>query len=295
MSQFATFLAILGSVVAFIFWLIRDDKWIASRYTDLIDLYQITLMICLAFLAPLLVIKPLRRILHPLLAIARATLLFCWWAICFLAVYILWGNTAVTIGLILGWVGGIPMALIACLTKASWTLLGHIFLSFIGYFSCFMAEITFDPYNQKIDSSRKIPQAIIQASNAIWVCLILATPGLIQLSLNESYGALILILSVLLYTLLAIGIRKGFKIASAAYTMTIVPFAGKYLLSISSIDLHGILKAQPDAFLGLFQFVQSIIALYALAMIFSPEAFKWIWFSQSTEPNHKDKSPLNNQ
>jgi hypothetical protein len=158
-----------------------------------------------------------------------------------------------------------------------------------------MAEITFDPSNQNNDSVRKTPQGIIEASNAIWVCLILATPGLIQLSLNESYGVLILILSALLYTLLAIGVRKGFKIASVAYALTIFPFAGRYLLSISSIDFHGIIKAQPDAFLGLFQLVQSIIALYALAMLFSPKAFKWIWFSQTTEPNHKDKSPLNTQ
>ena len=285
MSQIATLLAGLASLVAFVFWIIKDDQWLSAEYLNLVDVYQITLAIALIILAPLLVIKPLRRLLHPCFAIARAVLTFCCWAISLLAVYMLWGSTGVTIGLILGWVGEIPMAVVACLTKGSWMMLMHILITFIGFFGCFLAEALTDPTaNNNAPKEGETPDTILQASNSIWVGLALAIPGLISIAINQHLGIFIAASGLGLSAVLAVGVRKGYKIASVAYALLVIPVASKYFLSIGDFNLNGIMKLDEDAMLNLFEIVQTVIGYYALAMLLTPSALKWTWSSAKKEP-----------
>jgi len=277
MSQIASFLCFLATLVGFVCFIIKSDNWLLAGYMQLVDVYQITTAIALFILAPLLVIKPLRRPLHPCFAIARATLMFCCWALSFLAVYGSWGTTGVTIGLLFAWIGGIPMAVVACVTKGAWPMLFHSVIPFIGFIACFFAELFTDPTARLDETSGSTPDSILQASNSMWVCMALAIPTMIGMALNEPYGVLIVISVMGLYALIGVGVRKGYKIASIAYALLIIPVASQYILLIGDFDIQGVIKLEGNALLNLFGSVQTVIAYYALAMLLTPSALKWTW------------------
>jgi hypothetical protein len=243
----------------------------------LVDTYQITLAVTFIILTPLLVIKPLRGLLHPIFAFGRAVLMFCCWALSFLAVYFIWGGTGVTIGLLLGWIGGVPMAVVACIIKGSWTMLTHSVITLVGFMACFVAESFTDPSEQRAQTQGAIPDSILQASNAIWVCMVLAIPAMIGMAIDESYGILIVALILALFASLAKGVRKGYKIAAIGYAVLVIPSASTYLLAIADFDMQGIIKLDPKALLNLFGTVQTVIAYYGLAMLLTPSALKWTW------------------
>jgi hypothetical protein len=279
MSQIASFLCFLATLVGFVCFIIKSDNWLLAGYMQLVDVYQITTAIALFILAPLLVIKPLRRLLHPCFAIARATLMFCCWALSFLAVYGSWGTTGVTIGLLFAWIGGIPMAVVACVTKGAWPMLFHSVIPFIGFIACFFAELFTDPTARLDETSGSTPDSILQASNSMWVCMALAIPTMIGMALNEPYGVLIVISVMGLYALIGVGVRKGYKIASIAYALLVIPVASQYILLIGDFDIQGVIKLEGNALLNLFSSVQTVIACYALAMLLTPSALKWTWGS----------------
>jgi hypothetical protein len=97
------------------------------------------------------------------------------------------------------------------------------------------------------------------------------------MALNEPYGVLIVTLLMGLYALMAIGVRKGFKISSIVYALIIIPVASQYILLIGDFDIQGIIKLEGNALLNLFGSVQTVIAYYALAMLLTPSALKWTW------------------
>lgn len=277
MSQVASFLCFVATLLGFVCFIVKSDDWLMAGYMQLVDVYQITTVTALFFLAPLLVIKPLRRMLHPCFAIARATFMFCCWALSFLAVYGSWGTTGVTIGLLFAWIGGIPMAVVACVTKGAWGMLLHSVIPFIGFIACFFAETLTDPSNKRNETQGSIPDSILQASNSMWVCMALAIPALIGMALNEPYGIFIVTTCLGLYVMMAIGVRKGFKTASIAYALIIIPVASPYILLIGNFDIQGIIKLEGNALLNLFRSVQTVIAYYALLMLLTPSALKWTW------------------
>lgn len=284
MSQIASFLCFLATLAGFVCFIIKSDNWLLAGYMQLVDVYQITTAIALFILAPLLVMKPLRRLLHPCFAIARATLMFCCWALSFLAVYGSWGTTGVTIGLLFAWIGGIPMAVVACVTKGAWPMLFHSVIPFIGFIACFFAEIFTDPSSRLDETSGSTPDSILQASNSMWVCMALAVPAMIGMALNEPFGVLITALTMGLYALTAIGVRNGFKVASISYALIIIPVASQYILNIGDFNMEGILKLDGNALLNLFGSIQTVIAYYALAMLLTPSALKWTWASVAKSP-----------
>jgi len=284
MSQIASFLCFLATLVGFVCFIIKSDNWLLARYMQLVDVYQITAAVALFILAPLLVIKPLRRLLHTSFAIARATLMFCCWALSFLAVYGTWGTTGVTIGLLFAWIGGIPMAVVACVTKGAWPMLFHSVIPFIGFIACFFAEIFTDPTARLDETSGSTPDSIVQASNSMWVCMALAIPAMIAMALNEPYGVLIVISVMGLYALIGIGVRKGYKIASISYALLIIPVASQYILLIGDFDIQGVIKLEGNALLNLFGSIQTVIAYYALAMLLTPSALKWTWAEHGVRP-----------
>jgi hypothetical protein len=281
MSLLASILGFLATLVALAFWVIKDDNWLTAKYLQLVDAYQITAGLSLVILAPLLVIKPLRGLLHPCFATARAVLMFCCWALSFLAVYFIWGSTGVTIGLMLGWVGGVPMAVIACITKGSWTVLLHSVITLIGFIACFVAETITDPSERRNQTQGTIPDSILQASNSIWVCMVLAIPGIIGMTIDQPYGILIAGLVLALFASLAMGVRKGYRIAFVGYAALIIPSVSTYVLAIGDFDMLGILKLDEKALLNLFGSVQTVIAYYALAMLLTPSALKWTWIKSA--------------
>ena len=277
MSQLASLIGILATFAAFVCWVVKDDKWLSAEYVKLVDVYQITAAIAFIIMAPLLVIKPLRILLHPGFAAARAILMFCCWALSFLAVYAIWGTTGVTIGLILGWVGGVPMSVVACITKGAWPMLFHSVIAFVGFIACFFAESYTDPSARIDESSGSTPDSIIQASNSMWVCMALAIPAMIGMGLNEEYGVLITSFVLGFCVLLNVGVRKGFKLAVATYALILVFAAPKYLALIGDFDFMGVIKMEEKAVLNLFISLQTVIAYYALAMLLTPSALKWTW------------------
>ena len=291
MSLIASFLGILATIVAFICWIIKDDGWLAEKYMALVDTYQITVAVTLVILTPLLVIKPLRGLLHPLFAFARAVLMFCCWALSFLAVYFIWGGTGVTIGLFLGWIGGVPMAVVACIIKGSWTMLIHSVITLVGFLACFIAEFFTDPSERRAQTQGATPDSILQASNAIWVCMVLAIPAMIGMAIDEPYGIVIVALILALFTSLAKGVRKGYKIAFVVYAALIIPSASTYLLAMADFDMQGIIKLDPKALLNLFGSVQTVIAYYGLAMLLTPSALRWTWLPGAEASKASEQTP----
>lgn len=285
MSRLCTLLGFFATLVALISWVIRDDEWLLAKYKDVVDIYEVTLAIALCIMAPLMVMRPARVLLQPGFAIARTVLMFCSWAIAFSAVYFIWGTLGVTIGLLFAWVGGLPMAVVACILRGAWPMLAHVVLSTIGFMACLMAELKCDTENwPQDDRAGEAPGSIKQASNSVWVCLVLTLPAMIGTIANQDFGVWIALACVIFYSVLAITIRKGFKLGFLMYVAATVPFSAQYLEWLQRFNIAGIVKLEPDAVLGLFQCMQAVLAIYALVMLLTPTAVKWVWVARP-QPN----------
>ncbi len=118
-------LAIAGIVgitlVAFL--LITGGAWLADKaYPWLILLFTLALGISIFILLPLAIFRRTRGFAGLGIYIASYIFGITLWVWCLLTVYTLWGGFAVVIGILMGGVGVVPLAIIAAAIKGLWSL-----------------------------------------------------------------------------------------------------------------------------------------------------------------------------
>ena len=283
-SKLFTGISLVAVLAAFVAYIVNDEDWLVTKYALLIDWYQIALCAALFILLPLSAIRPIQILLFPGFASARVILFFCSTCIDTLTLYALWGNTGVTIGLLMGGVGIFPLSVIACVINGKWVMLAHILISTAAFVGCFIAEIMVGSVVPgQEDRPTGAPGNVKQASNATWMSLFLALPFLYGFAIKDNEGIVMAAFSSLTLVGMAVGIRRGYKIALVVGLLTIAYGAPSQMHWFSDFDLNGILNQDGKAYISLLGVIQNILAAYTFIMLLTPTSLRWFWKSRLTK------------
>lgn len=285
LNRLIQFVFVIAGIAAFVAWVVMSDEQIARQYIRLVDVYQITIGLTLIFLAPLLAVRPLRKLTRPLFAIIAATLLFLCMCLSLLTVYALWGTIGVSIGMLLAGVGEIPLAICAATLKGNWTMLAHVIFSLLGFIACFWVE----PYAAKnwgteSDKPGEAPGTVVEASNLTWINLVLCLPAMIQMAKSSAEGLVISILMLIALAAIAIGMRKGLKVVFVLFIGANIYYIFNHDHSLFPIDLNSLANGKPDAYLDLLRAMLNSLSFYAAALLLTPSALRWFWKKASPPP-----------
>lgn len=270
---------LLFSVIAsFIAWIVMSDEWLDRQYISLIDAYQLVTVATLVFLAPLLAVRPLRKLTRPGFALVSTLLFFLCLCISLLTVYKLWGTVGVTLGILMAGVGEIPLAVFAAIIKGKWTMLAHVIFSLVGFTACLMVEYHAEKnWGEKTDMPGEAPAAVVEASSVSWVCLALAVPALVGMAISSSAGFIFASFGALTLAAIAIGIKKGLKVVFVAFLAINLYYLFAHDYPLFPVNLSGIFNGEPDAFINLLRATQNVLSFYSAALLLSPSALRWFW------------------
>jgi hypothetical protein len=127
----AAMVAIFVGFVAFV----RGFAWLSDELMWYVfTAAQLAFAVSLVFLLPLAMLRATRKIACIGLYIASFVFGTCTWILGFSSTYFYWGGFGVIIGLALGVVGLVPVAMLACLGHADWValsiLIGGVVLTY---------------------------------------------------------------------------------------------------------------------------------------------------------------------
>ncbi len=115
------------SLIAMLF--IEGGVWLSNKlYPWLVGISGITLLITISVLLPNAVFSATPRFAGPGMVIASYVFGATLWFWSLLLTYVLWGGLALFIGLLMMGVGVVPIAILATLFKAEWSILGQLLL-----------------------------------------------------------------------------------------------------------------------------------------------------------------------
>ena len=115
--------AVIVAVALVIFLLVTGGAWLADKvYPWLIVIFAIALIVSVFILLPLAIFRRTRGIAGIGIYVSSYAFGLTLWVWCQLTTYTLWGGFAVVIGILMGGVGIVPLAIIASLTKGLWAI-----------------------------------------------------------------------------------------------------------------------------------------------------------------------------
>lgn len=103
-----------------------------------------------------LIVRSTRRICGLALSVASAAILLDIWFWSIAAVHSCWGTVGVIIGLLLGGVGVVPMALSVALLHHYWILFGYLVTNLLILFVCKFAA------NTMLESARALSKSLLK-------------------------------------------------------------------------------------------------------------------------------------
>ena len=134
---------------------IKGGLWLsATIYPWLVSIAGITFVICLLILLPLAIFKKTRSASAMSLLIASYIFGATAWVWSFLLAYVFWGFLGLFIGLFIGGVGVVPIAMLASMSKGEWGIFGQLVLVVIITFGVrFLALYIAEKAEQKDEKS----------------------------------------------------------------------------------------------------------------------------------------------
>jgi len=116
-------------------FLIRGGAWLSDRiWPWIVTGIQITFGVNVLIALPMLMFRAARKTAAWVLFVSSYVYGLGVWVQGFLVTYILWGWIALTIGLVFGVIGVVPMAALACVFNGQWKSLMEIFVLVALYY-----------------------------------------------------------------------------------------------------------------------------------------------------------------
>jgi len=124
----------IGIILLAVFF-IKGGLWLSELLYPWLSLISaIAFFVCILILLPLAIFRRTRAFSGLGLFVASYIFGASLWVWAFLLTYVLWGATALFIGLFLAGVGVVPIAMLATLFNGEWSILGQLVLLLIFTF-----------------------------------------------------------------------------------------------------------------------------------------------------------------
>jgi hypothetical protein len=128
-GSFLLGICILVAVMLVLTMFIKGGVWLSERvYPWLVILFTISLFVVILVLLPLAIFRRTRAFAGGGIYLASFVFGLTLWVWSLLVSYTLWGVTGIIIGLLLGGVGVVPIAILASLFHGLWSMVGQLLL-----------------------------------------------------------------------------------------------------------------------------------------------------------------------
>jgi hypothetical protein len=128
-GSFLLGICILVGVMFLVMMLIKGGVWLSERvYPWLVILTVITLFIVILVLLPLAIFRRTRAFAGGGIYVASFVFGLTLWVWSLLISYTLWGITGIVVGLLLGGIGVVPIAILASSFHGMWSMVGQLLL-----------------------------------------------------------------------------------------------------------------------------------------------------------------------
>lgn len=126
---FLIWILVLVGVSLLAFLIIKGGAWLSDKlYPWVVGLAAIAFAILVFILLPLAAFKKTRGVSGTGIFICSYAFGLSLWVWSFLITYTLWGGFGLFLGLMLGGIGVVPLAMLATLFKGMWAILGQLAL-----------------------------------------------------------------------------------------------------------------------------------------------------------------------
>ncbi len=135
----------IGSILLALLF-IKGGLWLSTTlYPWLVLISGITFLISVLILLPLSIFKKTRSVSAIGLLIASYIFGTTTWVWSFLLAYVLWGIMGLVVGLFIGGIGVVPIAMLASIFNGEWSIFGQLVLLVVitfgvRFFSLYIAE-----------------------------------------------------------------------------------------------------------------------------------------------------------
>jgi amino acid transporter len=128
-GSFLLGICILVGVMFILMMFIKGGVWLSERvYPWLVILTTIALLVVILVLLPLAIFRRTRAFAGGGIYLASYVFGLTLWAWSLLISYTIWGVTGIVIGLLLGGIGVVPIAILATLFHGMWSMVGQLLL-----------------------------------------------------------------------------------------------------------------------------------------------------------------------
>ncbi len=128
-------IGIFLGLILLVLLFIKGGLWLnAILYPYLVPIFQITFTVCILILLPIAIFKKTRQFSSIAFFIASYVFGIITWIWSFLLAYVSWGFIGLLIGLLIGGVGVIPIAMLATIFNGKWAALGQLVLLIVFTF-----------------------------------------------------------------------------------------------------------------------------------------------------------------
>lgn len=272
-GYFSTIISWLFIIAGLVLFFVMSEEWLLKMYEEIVDTYQITILLSFAVFLPLSAIHNFRHFMGAGIILSRGVMVACFFLISLLILYINWGTIGVAIGLLSAGVGVFPLSFISSMVTKHWILLANEFFCLLGVIGCLIAESIFTEEDQtEVNTDNLIPLNIRRCTYAIWAEIPITLTLVYFIGGKDTLDWLGYFITICLTILWGHLIRRGYKIA---FVLLILVYILRFQMILShnnNLQIEGW-----ALILNWLNYVLIVLAVYNIFMLFSPSSLKYFW------------------